>query len=370
MKYRTLGRTGLQVSLLSFGCMRLPKDESEAAALIGASIDKGVNFFETAPDYCDKTSERKVGLGVRGRREQVLISTKSGVGAETTGDSLRAKVEASLELLCTDYLDFYQFWGFEWKWFDHARKPGGALEAVRKLQDEGVIRHLGFTSHDTGENVIKLLGTGEFESATIHYHILNREKEEAIACAGGNGAGIVIMCPVAGGLLANPSKKISDLFPAGRQSATSAELALRFVWSNSGVTTAASGMETLKDLEENVAAVERFEPLTDADRAQVVKVLDEFAAIGHRFCTGCRYCLPCPNDVWIPGIFKLVNYARVYDLGDIARRQYWGYPEKSRASACIECGQCEPKCPHGIPVMAQLKEAAELFGDTGPPGEE
>ncbi|MBN1917452.1 MAG: aldo/keto reductase [Verrucomicrobia bacterium] len=366
MKYRALGRTGLEVSLLSFGCMRLPKDEEEAATLIAASVDKGINYFETSPGYCDGTSERKVGLGVKGRRDKVIVSTKSGVGAETTGDSLRAKVEASLEALGTGYLDFYQFWGFEWQWFDHARKPGGAIEAVGKLQDEGVIRHFGFTSHDTGENVIKLIDTGEFESATVDYHILNREKEEAIAHARRQGVGIVIMCPVAGGLLASPSKKLSGLFPAGGTSATNAELALRFVWSNSGVTTAASGMESLSDLEENVAAVERFEPVTQADRAQVLKVLDEFAALGHAFCTGCRYCLPCPNDVWIPGIFKLVNYARIYGLGDAARKQYWGeYPEKSRASACIECGECEPKCPHGIPIIAQLKEAAELLGDSG-----
>ena len=365
MKYRTLGKTGKEISLLSFGCMRLPEDEQEAAALISAAVDNGVNYFETAPGYCNKTSERKVGLGVQVRRKKVYLSTKSMVKEETDADAMRRNVEASLRALQTNYLDFYQFWGFDWKSWDHARKKGGALEAIRRLQDEGVIRHFGFTSHDTPENVIKLMATGEFESATVHYHILNTKKEEAIAYAQAHGIGIVIMCPVAGGFLANPSKKVRDIFPDAGRSSVSAELALRFVWSCSGVTTAASGMESLGELEENLRTVEQFEPLTETDRARVLQVLDEFAAIGDRFCTGCRYCMPCPNKVWIPEIFELMNYARIYDLGEGAQKHYWEIPEQSRANACTECGECEPKCPHGIPIIAQLKEAAALFGDTG-----
>jgi len=369
VKYRTLGKTGLEVSLLSFGCMRLPEDEDEAAALIGAAIDRGVNYFETAPDYCKGTCERKTGLGVKARRKDVLVSAKSFVKEETDANAMRRNVEASLAALGTDYVDFYQFWGFQWKLWDHIRKPGGALEAIRKLQDEGIIRHFGFTSHDTTENVMNLMQTGEFESTTLVYNILYSEHEKAIAYAQQNGVGIVVMCPLSGGMLANPSEKIRDIFGASAEaggSAASAELALRFVWSNPGVTTAPSGMENMKELEENVAAVERFEPLTGADRARVLKVLDEFAALGREFCTSCRYCLPCPNDVWIPGIFKLVSYARLFGLASEAKAQYREWSEKHGTSVCTECGECEPKCPHGIPIIAQLKEAAALFGDNPP----
>jgi len=366
MEYRTLGKTGLEVSLLSFGCMRLPKDEDEAAALISAAIDKGVNYFETSPGYCDGTSERKVGLGVRGRRDKVLVSTKSFVKDETDADSIRAKIEASLEALQTDYLDFYQFWGFELKCWDKARRPGGPVAGIRKLMDEGVIRHFGFTSHDTPENVIKLLETGEFETATLVYNILYTDQGPAIAAARENGMGIVVMCPVSGGLLANPSREILDLFPGASDGSSSAELALRFAWSCRGVTTTPSGMERMAELEANLAAAERFEPLAETDRARVLEVLKQFRAVGDKFCTGCRYCLPCPNDVWIPGIFKLVNYARLYGLADRAKAQYNEWSEKHGTSVCIECGECEPKCPHGIPIIAQLKEAAELFGDAAP----
>lgn len=366
MKYRTLGKTGKEISLLSFGCMRFADDEQEAAVLIGAAIDGGVNYFETSLSYCHRTSERKLGLGVQGRRRAVYLSTKSGVGPETDGDEIRRNVEGSLRTLQTDYLDFYQFWGLSWERWDQARKKGGAIEAIRKLQDKGVVHHLGFTSHDTGENVIKLMATGEFESVTIHYHMLNTEKEDAIAYAQAHGIGIVVMCPVAGGLLAAPSKTIRNFFPGADGLSASAELALRFVWSSGGVTTAASGMENLSDLDENVRAVERFEPLTDADRARVLEVFEEFSALGKKFCTGCRYCMPCPNKVSIPDIFKLVNYARIYGLTESASRRYRQMSEESRADACTECGECEPKCPYDIPIITQLKEAAELFGEREP----
>jgi predicted aldo/keto reductase-like oxidoreductase len=366
MKYRTLGKTGLEVSLLSFGCMRLPEDEDEAAALISAGADRGLNYFETAPGYCNGTCERKVGLGLRGRREQVLVSAKSFVKDDTDADAMRRSVEASLAALQTDYLDFYQFWGFRLESWDNVRKPGGALEAIRKLQGEGVIRHFGFTSHDTPENVITLLETGEFESATLVYNILYTDQEPAIATARDRGVGIVVMCPVSGGLLANPSREIQDLFPGASDGSGSAELALRFAWSCRGVTTTPSGMERMEDLEQNLAAVKRFEPLAESDRARVLEVLEQFRAVGDKFCTGCRYCLPCPNDVWIPGIFKLVNYARLYGLADKAKIQYSEWSEKHGTAVCSECGECEPKCPHGIPIIAQLKEAAELFGDALP----
>ena len=343
MEYRTLGKTGKEISLLSFGCMRFPKDEQEAAALVSAAIDAGVNYFETSNGYCEKTSERKVGLGVKARRTEVLVSTKSGVKSDTDGDAMRRNVEASLEQLQTDYLDFYQFWGLSWKTWQQARIKGGALEAIRTLQDEGVIRHLGFTSHDTPENVLKIMQTGEFESATLQYNIINVEMEQQIAYARQQGIGIVVMCPVAGGLLAGSSPKVREMFPSAGNSSASVDLALRFVWSNPGVATAPSGMERMSDLDENLRSVEQFKPLDTGDRERAIEVSNEFAALGKKFCTTCRYCTPCPSKVWIPDVFKLVNHARLYDLGESARARYHSWPAASLASACDECGECEPK---------------------------
>ena len=139
------------------------------------------------------------------------------------------------------------------------------------------------------------------------------------------------------------------------------------MWSNPGVTAALSGMERRSDLDENVRTAHEFEPLSDAERQRPFDVIKEFAALGDTFCTGCGYCLPCPNKVWIGDIFRLFNHARLYDLTERARAKYHGWPAEADAGACTECGECEPKCPHGIPIIAQLKEVVELFGERKPP---
>jgi len=366
MKYRTLGKTGKEISLLSYGCGRFPDDEQEAAALVSAAVDAGVNYFDTAAGYDNGKSERKIGLGVKARRQDAYVSTKSLVEPDTDGDAIRRDVEKSLKEIQTDYFDFYQFWGFRWSRWEQATKKGGALEAIRTLQDEGVIHHFGFTSHDSAENVLNLMRTGEFECATVQYNIVSVGMEEPIAYAHEHGIGMTVMCPAAGGLLANPTPQVRELFPGATHSSASAELALRFVWSNPGVTAALSGMERASDLESNVRTACEFEPLSEAERQRPLDVISEFAALGTKFCTGCSYCLPCPNKIWIRDIFRLYNYARLYDLTERARAQYQGWPADADAGACTECGECEAKCPHGIPIIAQLKEVVELFGEKQP----
>ncbi len=361
MKYRTLGKTGKKISLLSFGCMRLPNDEQQAAELVSRAVDCGINYFETSPNYCNGTSERKVGLGIRGKRNKVYISTKSTVYAGITGDNTKQSVENSLEALGVDKIDFYQFWGLTWNDFKYAAVKGGPLDVLRKSQSKGVIDHVGFTSHDSTENVIKLMKTGEFESITVHYHILNTRKEKAIEYAKQRNIGVVIMCPIAGGMLARPSEKVRSVIPSNAKSSSSAELALRFVFSNPNLTAAASGMENLSDLQKNVETTENFRSLTTAERKKILKILDEYQKLGDEFCTGCSYCMPCPNGVEIRQIFKLVNYEKIYGMHQVALNAYNKIPPENRAHACTECGECEPKCPYKIPIIAQLKEAAKLF---------
>ncbi len=361
MKYRTLGKTGKKISLLSFGCMRLPNDEQQAAELISRAVDYGINYFETSPDYCNGTSERKVSLGISGKRDKVYISTKSTVNPGITGDNTKRSVENSLTALGVDKTDFYQFWGLTWDQFKYAAVKGGPLDIVRKFQSQGIIDHVGFTSHDSTENVIELMKTGEFESITIHYHILNTKKEKAIEYANKHGIGIVIMCPIAGGMLARPSERIRSIIPSNAKSSSSAELALRFVFSNPNLTTAASGMENFSDLQKNVETVQNFRSLTTAERKKILKVLDEYQKLGDEFCTGCSYCMPCPNGVEIRQIFKLVNYEKIYGMHHVAVDAYNKIPPEHRADACTECGECEPKCPYKIPIIAQLKEATKLL---------
>jgi len=170
---------------------------------------------------------------------------------------------------------------------------------------------------------------------------------------------VIAMCPVAGGILASPSQQLQEMIPGGAKTTT--EAALQFVLANPDVSCACSGMNQLQHLHENLATVEAFEGASAADHARMDAILDEFAALGNRFCTACGYCMDCPNGVDIPLNFRLYNQARVYGLIDWAKRQYSEMDESKRASSCIKCGECEPKCPNKLPIMQQLNEVEAML---------
>jgi predicted aldo/keto reductase-like oxidoreductase len=179
--------------------------------------------------------------------------------------------------------------------------------------------------------------------------------------------GVVVMGPVGGGRLGTPTEQILKLLPSGVKS--SAEIALRFVFSNPYVTCAISGMNTMEMIEENVRIASRTEILTDDEKSRMAAMLEENKRLKELYCTGCEYCIPCPNDVNIPECFKYMNYHRVYGLTDYAARYYralgregW-WVKGQQASACIKCGQCEEKCPQKISIIDQLKETHEVLGE-------
>jgi len=235
LEYRSLGRTGKKVSLLSLGCMRLPEDDDEGAKVVRRAAELGINYFETSNWYCESRSEIKVGRGLKGLRDNVCSSTKVKVGPAVTGDDVRRAFEDSLKRLEVDRVDFYQVWDFRWDDHEAVMKKGGGLDTIEALRDEGLIGHIGMTSHESNEHVIELLDTGRFESVTLSYHLLKREVEPVIEYAGERGIGVVIMTPLAGGLLATPSEVLVEL--AGSRNSSNAASALRFVMSNPHVST-------------------------------------------------------------------------------------------------------------------------------------
>jgi len=339
--------------------MRLPENDEEAAAVVSRAIDLGINYLETSEWYCDSRSEIKVGLGIKGRRDQVYISTKSKVEPTTTQDDTMRAFEGSLKRLGVDRVDFYQVWDWKAEEFDAVTKKGGALDLLEKLRDEGLIGHIGFTSHEKNEDLIRLIDTGRFESCTLAYHMLNRTVEPVIAYAAARGMGVVCMTPIAGGLLATPSDVLRELLP-GQQPSMAAS-ALSFVLSNPGITTAPSGMTSVAEVEANVAAMEDFTPMTAEERASAIKALDEYAVLGEQFCTGCNYCQPCPSDVKIPRLFRMRNYYKLFGLREWAQRVANRIEPDKGPFACTECGECETKCPNNIPIIDQLKEVAGII---------
>ncbi|MHB9022744.1 MAG: aldo/keto reductase [Armatimonadota bacterium] len=360
MRYRPLGPSGVLVSELSFGCGHLPEDAAASTGALRAGIAAGCNYFETAECYLNGQCQQKTALGVRGFTDKVMVSAKEGVGPETTADSYRKDFERQLSNLGVDRVEWLQVGWMSLELLPVLTRKGGALETIHQLMSEGLVGHLGFTGHDTPENVIELLKTGIFESTTVSYHLLNRTYEPAIAYAGRHGYGVVVMNPVGGGILGTPAPDFLHAIPGGAVTSL-ASVALRFVLANPHVSTACSGMSSEKMVAENVAAVEQAAGLSTDDREKMGQILDQFKALGDRFCTGCRYCMPCPRGVDIPNCFRLYNLHTVYGFRQGAREIYDRMNAEQRASTCARCGECEAKCPNKLPIMEQLEAVRGLF---------
>ncbi|NJD02332.1 MAG: aldo/keto reductase [Ruminiclostridium sp.] len=372
MIYREFGKTGVKVSALGFGAMRLPAledgkrlDEKKGIEIIHRAFEAGVNYIDTAPGYCGGESEIVVGKALKGWRDKVYLSTKNPV-EDNSGEHWRERLEKSLKKLDVEYIDFYHMWGINWDaYIKDIDVKDGPMGAARRAKEEGLIRHISFSFHDAPENMIKLIDTGNFESVLCQYNLLDRVNERSIGYAGEKGLGVVIMGPVAGGRLGTPSKTISDLLPGKVKS--SAEIALRFVLANPNVSCALSGMGTLEMVNENVLTASNKNPLSRDELERIKESMIENKRRAELYCTGCNYCMPCPFEVNIPLNFEIMNYHKVYGLTDYAKGQYGQigvneWMKGKKADACTECGICETKCPQKIQIRKQLKETARALG--------
>jgi len=369
MIYKMFGNTGIKVSALGFGAMRLPMkevsgkkivDEDLAVPLMQKAFDMGVNYIDTAPLYCEKLSEAAVGKALKGWRSKVYLSTKNPV-EDDSGDHWIERLENSLKKLDTDYIDFYHFWGIKLSSFRSWQGlKYGPLEAARRAKEQGLIRHISFSFHDSAENYKEIVDSGFFESTLVQYNLLDRSNEENIAYAKSKGLGVVVMGPVGGGRLGAPSEKIQGLLK--NKPSSTAEMALRFVLANENVDIALSGMGNLDMLKENFDVASRTGHLSEEELRHVRTMMDENKNLAKLYCTGCNYCKPCPQGIDIPYLFEIMNRYRVYDLKEHAKSAYkdvlngWSWIKSAGASECVACGACEEKCPQKLPIIKQLQE--------------
>jgi len=370
VEYRSLGKTGYKVSRLGFGAMRLSMtgkgkdarvDRDKAIPMIHRAFELGIDYIDTARGYCNEDSQRAVGEALEGYRDNIVVSTKNPYFG-TDKKVWWTNLENSLRRLRVDYLDIYHFRGISWKIFTEDIEP--RVNAwMLSAYDQGLVKHIAMSFHDTNDSLIKLVDTGLFESVTLQYNLIDRKLEDGIAHAHEKGLGIVVMGPVGGGRLGEPSSILGSMVD-GR--ARVPELALRFVLANPHVTVALSGMSEMRHVEENVAVANDTRTLTKDELAEIDDRLTNLKKMADLYCTGCGYCMPCPHDVNIPRIFQLYNQTRVYDIQETSREAYsqigkveWepGLP----ADACVECGECEPKCPQNIPIRKQLMEAHKVL---------
>ena len=374
MEFKTFGKTGISMSTLGFGAMRLPMNEDgtkvdydAATPIMHRAFELGVNYIDTAPGYCAADSEVAVGKALKGWRDKVYLSSKNPI-ENASGADWTKRLEGSLKKLNTDYIDFYHMWGISLESFrtkiDVAKGP---IEAAQKALDQGLIKHLSFSFHDKAENMREIIDSGYFSTVLLQYNLLDRSNEEMIAYAAEKGLGVVAMGPVGGGRLGAPSEVVKGLIQ--REVASTAEMALRFVLANPHVHIALSGMENIAMVEENAKVASLSGTLTKEEQKTVDQMLEENKKLSDLYCTGCNYCLPCPQKVNIPKVFEIMNAHKVYGLTDWAKTEYasldkpldqrteqWYINRGLNGSSCVECGICEPKCPQHIKIIQQLKE--------------
>ncbi len=373
MQYRDFGRTGVKVSALGFGAMRLPMQDpktvrrDEALPLLVRAYELGVTYFDTGKFYCGEDSERTLGEALKLMdRSRVQVSTK--YPAEThTKEDVRAKLTTSLEILDLDYVDFYHLWGISWKSFEtELGRKGGVVEEVWRMKEEGLVRHVSFSFHSEPEDIPRLVDTGLFETMLCQYNLLDRRNEAGMRYAKSRGLGVAVMGPVGGGRLGAPSA-VLEQWPIDGGPVSSPALALRFVLANPDVDMALSGMSNQEQLIENVATASLDSTLSTEEKERVARASEENARLAELYCTGCKYCLPCPEEVNIPEIFHTMNSHRVWGLTKWAREHYQEIGTNQwvpgrRADACVRCGSCEDKCPQKLPIMERLAECHALFG--------
>jgi len=378
MEYHNFGNTGVKVSALGFGAMRLPEveikgkyqvKEEESIEMIQKAFELGVNYIDTAYPYCHNQSELIVGKAFQGWRDKVYLSSKMPTWFVKKRSDYRRFLEEQLKKLKVEYIDFYHFHGLDEDRFKNIVLKHNLLREARKAKEEGLIKHISFSFHDKPEVMKRLIDIGIFESVLCQYNLLDRSNEEVMAYAQSKGLGVAVMGPVGGGRLATSG--ILREIPVGNVKSTP-ELALRFVLANKNVSVALSGMENIEMVEENVRVASSSEHLTNEE----LQIMENFIEGRKRKeeipCTMCGYCQPCPNDVAIPEIFQLMNYYTIYGLKEYARKEYqnigvgtlWSgdKDERQKADACVECGRCEEQCPQKIKIMEKLKEIHEILG--------
>ena len=334
MEYRTLGKTGLQMSRLGFGGIPIQRIDAEGTkALMHRLLDAGINYIDTARGYT--VSEEYLGYALEGIREKFVLATKS---MARTKDAMEADIEKSLHNLRTDYIDLYQVHNPSMEQLNQVMDKDGALEALMEAKAAGKIDHIGLTAHSAAV-FARALELDWVETVMFPYNIVENQGAELIQKCTEKNVGFIAMKPLAGGAIEDAS------------------LALRYICANPDVTVVIPGMAEPKELEENIRACEDVSPLTETERQRMETVKEQ---LGTDFCRRCNYCAPCTVGINIPGVFLFAGYLERYNLESWARERYNSLAVK--ASACVECGECEKRCPYHLPIREKLKKCAEEFG--------
>jgi predicted aldo/keto reductase-like oxidoreductase len=380
--YRTFGKTGEKVSILGFGCMRLPIlecnptkiNEPLATEMLHYALNNGVNYVDTAYPYHGLSateggmSEIFVGNVLKDDyRDEVYLSTKLPSWNVQKKEDLNFYLDEQLKRLQTDQIDFYLLHGLghnTWKTLTSL----DVFEFLDSALEDGRVGYAGFSFHDEFELFKEIVDSYNWSFSQVQFNYMDQDFQAGkagVEYSATKKMGTVIMEPLRGGCLTNNlPTDIQAIWNSAPVKRSPAEWALRFLWDRPEVNVVLSGMSTIEQVIENVKVADdgQANSLTNEERNLIQEVRETYSARIHAGCTACGYCMPCPNGVDIQLNMSLLNDVYVYQNMEKPTGNYsFLTAKKASASFCNDCGKCEEKCTQNIPIRKYLKEARETF---------
>ncbi len=366
MEKRKLENLGIETSLLGFGCMRFPVtaegkiDEPEAERMLDKAIAAGVNYIDTAYPYHNGDSEPFVGRVLKKYdRHSFYLATKLPCWNVSKKEDAERIFEEQLTRLQTDYIDFYLMHALSG---DSFRKMAelGVVEVLERLKAEGRIKYLGFSFHDSYEAFEEILCYRDWDFCQIQLNYMDAESQAGLKgyrLTEERNVPLVIMEPVKGGSLAAFAEDITRKFRALDPEASVASYALRWVGSLPNVKVVLSGMSTMEQVEDNLKTFMDFRSLSDEETKTIDDIVALIRSRVQNGCTACRYCMPCPAGVDIPGNFRVWNTYHMYQNYNMVKNSWEkNLGEEKQAKNCIKCGKCEKACPQKLHIREDLEK--------------
>ena len=382
MQYRKMPKSGDELSVLGFGCMRFKKksgksggifssfDEEIAKEQVMHAIENGVNYLDTAWPYHGGTSESFLGehiLSDKSVREKVFVATKLPCMMIYRGDRMEEIFQKQLEKLKVDYIDYYLLHSLDGPTWERMKKIG-IFDFIEKIKKEKKARYVGFSFHGSHDEFMKIAAEYDWDFVQVQYNILDENFQagiKGIKYAASRGMGVIVMEPLRGGsLVGRVPKEVKAIYDSAPVKKSSADWALSWVLNDPDVTLVLSGMNEMEHIDENIKIVDKARAggLKSEELEIIEKVRGKYLELMQVGCTGCGYCMPCPAGINIPDTFKYLNAHHMFKNGK-SKMDYAMYAGAKTqdgrphwTTSCIDCGKCEKACPQGIKVRAEFEK--------------